>query len=260
MRIAAAEDEHGAAGDHVEEPLGKNCEREKLPETAAEQQQNDRQSALHDNRYRGRVEARMHLGNGLKEISIARGGKGHAGSAHDGAVQSYEHGNRHGRRHQAGARVPEHQRHGVGGGAFRGRYSRGRQHILHRCVHQNVKSAHCRHTPNQRERNIALRIADLARHHVQVVPAVVGPERSHECREKAGHAAFCSRELSGEVCPCASAIGEADGHNSENDRNLQQGEQKLEFTSAADANVVQPRNQYRGRDRYQLAVGEYEGM
>src|SRR6202034_2174002 len=41
QRIAPAEDEDRAPGDHIEEPLRKDCEGKELPETFAQQQEND---------------------------------------------------------------------------------------------------------------------------------------------------------------------------------------------------------------------------
>src|ERR1035438_4892531 len=87
QKRAAAKHEDGAARDHIKEPLGENRQREKLPETAAQQEQNDRQSPLCHNRHGGRVEARVDFGDRLKEISVACHGERHSRSTHNGAVQ-----------------------------------------------------------------------------------------------------------------------------------------------------------------------------
>ena len=159
-----------------------------------------------------------------------------------------------------GARVPQHQRHRVGRRTLRASDCRCRQHILHRRVHQNVERAHRRHSPNQREWNVALRVSYLSRHHGQIVPTVVSPQRSHQRRKKPSHSAFRPGEFGREIRPCSSAIGKSNRHNSEDDRNLQQREQKLKFSSSAHPNVVQPRNQQSGGDRDELPVADREWM
>jgi len=99
-----------------------------------------------------------------------------------------------------------------------------------------------------------LGITDLARDHVQIIPAVVSPKSSHQRREKSGYAAFRTGKFGCEIRPRPTGIRKAHGHNSKNDRNLQESEQELEFSGTADANVVQPGNQRRSDNGRELAV------
>ena len=156
--------------------------------------------------------------------------------------------------------VPEHQGHRLRGRTLRTCDRRCRQHILHRRVHQDVERPHRGHAPNQRQRNIALRIPYLPRDHGQIVPTVVSPKCSHQCGEKSSHATFRSSELGREVRPRSSGIRKAHRHNSEDDRNLQQREQKLKFSRPAHPNVIQPRNQNGGSNCRNLPVVDCEWM
>jgi len=105
-----------------------------------------------------------------------------------------------------------------------------------------------------------LRVTNLARHHVQVVPAVVSPKRRHQGSEEARHAAFGAGKFGGEVRPRPATVRKADGYDSEDDRDLEQGKEKLEISRAADADVVQPGDQDGGCNRHELPVGDCEEM
>ena len=70
VRRPPSKHEEGAACNHIKEPLGENSQREELPETAAQQEQNDRESRLGGDRDGRRVKARMNLGDGFKKISV----------------------------------------------------------------------------------------------------------------------------------------------------------------------------------------------
>ena len=156
---------------------------------------------LHHDRHRRRVKARMHFGQSSKKISIASHREGHARSAHDGAVQRDQHRERHARRDNAGAHASHHQRDGIRCGTRRSGDRTGGQHILHARIDQHVKHAHGGHARDQRNRNIALRIASPPRHHVQIVPSVIGPECGDQRGHEAGDSAFGAREGAGKVAP-----------------------------------------------------------
>ena len=62
-----------------------------------------------------------------------------------------------------------------------------------------IKHGHNGHTGDQRQRNAALGIADFAAHHVEVVPAVIGPKSRDQRSHKAGHSALGAQKRSTKV-------------------------------------------------------------
>ena len=152
--------------------------------------------------------------------------------------------------------LPEHHRHGIRRRPRRSRDGPGRQHILHRRIHQHVQDPDQRHPEDQRSGNVAFRIADFSRDHVQVIPAIVGPQRSHQRSHESGHSAFGAGKAAGKVLPASSAVAEADHHDAENDGDFQEGEHQLKVARLLDPDVVENRNQGGGRNRHQLSVGD----
>ena len=124
------------------------------------------------------------------------------------------------------------------------------------------RSTDCSHAGNQRNRNIALRLLYLAGDHVQVVPAVIGPQRRHQRRHEAGDAAFGAGEGGGKVAPaasgCAAGAAEADHHDAKNDCHLQHREHELEFAGLLDSKVVQKRNENGSGNGHKLSPGDGE--
>ena len=201
----------------------------------------------------------MHFRDGRKEIAVTRRREGNARTAHGGAVQGHEHRQRHAGRHYACARGTQNQSYCVGRRAGRARDRRRRQHILHACIHEHVERAHDGHPGDQRDGNIPLGLANLARHHVEIVPAIVGPESGDQRRHEARDASLCARERAREIAPAAAAISEAHHHDAHDDADLQEREHQLKLPRLLHADVVQERNEHCGCNRRQLAVADRKG-
>ena len=131
-----------------------------------------------------------------------------------------------------------------------------RQYILHRGIYQHVQDPDQGDSEDQCPRNVALRIADFSRDHVQVIPAVVGPQRRHQRSHEPSHPTFRSGKAAGKVLPTAAAVTEADHHDAEDDGNFQEGEHQLKVARLLDPDVVEDRNQSSGGNCHQLSVGD----
>ncbi len=151
--------------------------------------------------------------------------------------------------------LPSTTRHGIGRRPRRSRDGPRRQHILHRRIHQHVQDAHQGHAEDQRARNVAFGIANFSRDHVQIIPAVVGPERGHQSSHEAGHSTFGAGKAAREVLPASAAVAETDDHDAENDGDFQESEHQLKVARLLDPDVVEDGNQRSGRNCHQLSVG-----
>ena len=194
----------------------------------------------------------MHFRDGRKEIAVTRRREGNARTAHGGAVQGHEHRQRHAGRHYACAHGTQNQSYCVGRRAGRARYRRRRQHILHACIHEHVQRAHDGHPGDQRDGNIPLGLADLARHHVEIVPAIVGPESRDQRRHEARDAALGARERAREIAPAAAAVAEADHHDADDDADFQEREDQLKLPRLLHPDVVQKSDRGDGSNRNEM--------
>ena len=129
---------------------------------------------------------------------------------------------------------------------------------MHRRIQPHVKRRHNSHANNERAWNAALRVAHLAGHHVEIVPAVVGPQRCYQRRHESGHAAFGANEFRGEIVPATRRCREAEQHDDDNHHYLQAGKNELEFSCFFYAQIIQPGNQQGGGNCDQMAVLDLE--
>ena len=134
----------------------------------------------------------------------------------------------------------------------------GGQHVLHGGVGQHVEDGDDADAGNESDGNVALGMVHFPAHHVQVVPSVVGPERGDQRGEEAGNAAGRAGELGGEVAPGSARGGEAKNGDGDDHRDLQHGEEELEFAGLLHAEVVQSGDERGGKDGDELAVGDGE--
>src|SRR5690606_20110858 len=114
----------------------------------------------------------------------------------------------------------------------------GRHHVEVRQVREHVDGRHGHYAADQRAGNVAVRVADLARRHVQVVPPVVGPQCGDERGEEADGAAAVGGRRSpvGDVAPAHDG-GEADDGKDQPD--LEHGDSGLDARAGLDADVVE---------------------
>ena len=133
-----------------------------------------------------------------------------------------------------------------------------RQHVLHRGVRQHVKHGNDADARDQRNRDRALRPPDLSAHHVQVVPAVIGPQRRHQRRHESCDAAGRPCKVRAEILPRSAGGRESDDANADDHHHLQDGEDQLELSGSFHADVVQPGDERGGGDRHQLSIGNDE--
>ncbi len=185
------------------------------------------------------MKAGMDIGEGAKEIAVARNRKWNARATHDGSIQSYEHGEGHTSRNDAGAERTEDDGDRVRSRTLRNRDRIDRQHILHGRVHQDVERSDDCHARDERDGYIALRLPDLFSDHVEIVPSVICPERGDEGGKESGDAAFGADEVSSEVVPRSLRCAKTNGDDAENDRDFENGEDELKFSGFFYAQVIQ---------------------
>src|SRR6185369_10324715 len=148
IRFALSENEHRAGRDHVKEPFRKDRQREKLAEISSHQKQNHREYSLRNDGGGRGAKLGVHSSQGVKRISVPGHREGHACSAHAGSVQRHKHGQSHSRGNDARANSAQNDCRSFGRGTLRDGDRRGRQHVLHGGIDQNVQSAHNRNSGN----------------------------------------------------------------------------------------------------------------
>ena len=103
----------------------------------------------------------MDIGESAKKIAVPRDREWNARAAHDGSVQSDEHGESHTSRNDAGAERAEDDGNRIRGRTLRNRDRIDRQHILHGRVHQDVERSDDSHARDERDGDIALWLPEL---------------------------------------------------------------------------------------------------
>ena len=201
LRMAAAIDEDGGGGEHVEEPLGEDRQFEVLLELGEEQQQHGREQPLHHERSGRRLEARMDVRELRKEEAVASCGEGNARAGHDGAVERDEDAERHGGGDESRAARAGHDRKCGDRGAFAGRDLRGGQNVLNGRVGGHEERADDEEAADESDGQAALRTANFAGHHGEIVPSVVGPEGGDQSGHEAVEAARGMRARWWRSCP-----------------------------------------------------------
>jgi len=140
----------------------------------------------------------------------------------------------------------------------------GGQNVLHARIHQHVQDADGGHAGNQRNRNVAFGMLDLASDHVQVVPSVIRPQSGHQRGHESGNTALGSGKCSGKVAPAASGgaagAAEADEHDAENDDDFQDGEYELNSPAFFYSQIIQDRDKNGCGDGDELPPGNGEGV
>ena len=107
---------------------------------------------------------------------------------------------------------------------------------------------------NQRQGHVALGILDFPRHHAEIVPSIVSPERGNrghtESRQQA--AVPTRREKRAEPLPRAVTVGKAQHDEDGQHQQLGGGEESLYGAAAAHAQNVQPGKQQHHQRRAKL--------
>ena len=233
-----------------------------MAEIRPQKQQCDGENCLDCNGHGRRAKARMHLGQRGEKISVAGHRKRNAGPTHNRSIQRNQHRDGHARRHNAGAHAAEYVSHCIGRWPLGGGNGIRRQNILHRRIHQHIQEANRGHAGNQRDGNVSLRLLHFARDHVEIVPAVIGPQSRDQRRHEAGHAAFCSAEATCEICPASThrtPSAETDRDNPNNDGDFQHREHQLKFASFLNSDVVQHGDEDGGGNGDDLSPGQRKG-
>src|SRR5262245_58973168 len=208
-----------------------------------EPDEDSRPERLAHERHRGSEEARVDGGELAEEEPVVRHGVEDARSAQDRSVQRAEHREQDGEIDESCAEIAADRRRHVGGDSLRGRLARGREDIEVREVRENVHHHHEADAPEHRARNVSLRVLDLARGEVDVVPSVVGPERIYQSEaEKTDEAELDARREQRRTvrgAPRVRAKGEGDEEEESSD--LEEGEEHLNVPAGAHAGDVDPR-------------------
>ena len=110
-----------------------------------------------------------------------------------------------------------------------------------------------RGSQNQRTRQIALRIADLRRHHADVVPAIVGPEGAHHGGKESGNTPHGGHVL-GKVGEVACPGKEADGNHCADEGHFQDRDEDLYIAARLYAHIVNPGQDHDYANGDKLAV------
>ena len=141
-------------------------------------------------------EARMDIGHAPEEQAVARCGEGNAGSRHNCAVECDKYADRHGGGDQGCSP-------GSGDGSqCRHRWARGRGDLRAGKMYWMAAFVAIYSTPTMPSPamramgRLRCGLLHLARHHGEVVPAVVGPERGDERDHEAAEAAMRAQERS----------------------------------------------------------------
>src|ERR1041385_1199892 len=202
------------------------------------------------------MKAWMNFSQRFKKISIAGDGKRNTPAAHDGPIEGHEHGEGHSGRHQQSAQMADGNLRGCWSRYGRRCYCLGRHHKLYGSIYADIKHSHNRHPGYQRYGNASLWIANLTADHVEVIPAVISPERRDQRGHKTSHSAFGSEKCSAKVTPVSRCRAEACSNDHGDHHNFERGHHELEVSGFAYAQIIQSGDQYRCANRDQMAVSE----
>ncbi len=237
---------------HIKQPLRKHRQLKQLLKPPQSQQKHSGKQPLHHQRIRRALKPRMHLAKPRKEQPVPRRSKRNARSRHHRPIQRHKDAQRHPRRHQRRTRGPSHHPQRSHRRPRRSRNPRRRQNILDRRIRRHKQRAHHKQSANQRQRQIPLRLLHLARHHRQIVPAVISPKRSDQRNHKAFQTTSSMGQGSSKIPPRPQRRREAEPHHHQNQNSLQHRKHHLEIPSLLDPQIIQSRHQPRHRNRKQL--------
>ena len=97
------------------------------------------------------------------------------------------------------------------------------------------------------------------RHHGQVVPAVIGPQRRNQCDHKSFHATLRAGKARMKVGQATVRAGKAEPGDPHHQQHLEPGKEQLKITGLLDAEVVEPGDQPRSNNGKHLRPRNQQG-
>jgi len=175
------------------------------------------------------MEARMDVRELAEEEPVARCGKGDARAGHDGSVERDEDAESHGRRNESCSGRAGNYGERSDGGALAGGDLRGRQNVLDGRIGGHEQKADDEQAADEGDGQAALRVADFAGDHGEVVPAIVSPESGDERGHESADAADGVGQSGGEVGKRAGGGSETEAGDDEDENHFERGEDELKL-------------------------------